>query len=335
MSLCRLGLLPEESMSKPSSAPSPESGFPLDHEDHWVYRFGAVEVDFRAGELRKSGVRIKIQEQPLQVLSILLRQPGEVVTREEFRNLLWPADTFVDFDHGLNSAVKRLRDALDDDSESPRLIETIPRHGYRFIAPLAKIPRVAGDGSRSLANGRQSISPATGIKRFWRNPREPGFLAFSVGVIAVALLCAGIYRAQVQSVRRHPKVTLAVLPFHDLSGSPGQSFVAEAITQELITDLGKIDPEHIGVSAKIPVEQNRWAGVPVSVIGKQLGVEYVLEGSTRVQGVHVRIAVQLIRVSDQAYVWTEAYDSTLGEGFATQTEIAGNVARAVRDQLLH
>lgn len=101
-----------------------------------LIRLGVFEVDFRAGELRKQGLRIKLQEQPCQILSILLEHPGQMVTREELRNRLWPCDTFVDFDHSLNTAIMRLRDALGDSSENPRFVETLPRRGYRFIAPV-------------------------------------------------------------------------------------------------------------------------------------------------------------------------------------------------------
>ncbi len=111
-----------------------------------VYRFGVFEVDLRSGELRKSGARLKLQEQPFQVLTVLLERPGQVITREELRQRLWPSDTFVDFDHSLNTAINKLRDALGDTASNPRFIETLARRGYRFIAPL-QTPLEAAPGS--------------------------------------------------------------------------------------------------------------------------------------------------------------------------------------------
>src|SRR5712671_7972665 len=113
-----------------------------------ILRFGVFEVDVRAGELRKQGMRIKLQEQPFQILTVLLQQPGEIVTREELRSQNWPADTFVDFDNGLNTAIKKLREALGDSADNPRFIETLPRRGYRFIAPVADV-----DGTRETVRG--------------------------------------------------------------------------------------------------------------------------------------------------------------------------------------
>ena len=104
-------------------------------QDHRIVRFGSFEADLHTRELRKHGLKLKLQEQPFQVLVMLLARPGELVTREEIRSRLWPQDTFVDFDHALNAAVRRLRDALNENAESPRFVETLPRRGYRFIAP--------------------------------------------------------------------------------------------------------------------------------------------------------------------------------------------------------
>src|SRR5215471_14465997 len=104
-----------------------------------VFRFGLFEADLRAGELRKSGTRLRLQEQPWQVLVALLEHAGQVVTRDELRERLWPTDTFVDFDHSLNIAINKVRDALGDDAAKPRFVETVPRRGYRFIAPVESV----------------------------------------------------------------------------------------------------------------------------------------------------------------------------------------------------
>src|SRR6266404_3813420 len=139
-----------------------------------ILRFGVFEVDLRAGEVRKHGVRIKLQEQPFQVLTQLLKRPGEVVTREELRIQLWPSDTFVDFDNGLNTSINKLREALGDSADSPRFVETLPRRGYRFIAPITGV-----DGTtRGTGAG---VSPVTA-----KRSRK------IVGAVAVAVLAAGI-----------------------------------------------------------------------------------------------------------------------------------------------
>src|SRR5215469_5327550 len=140
------------------------------------FRFGAYELDVRAGELRKNGVTIKLQKQPLQILKMLLQQPGEVITREELRNQLWPADTFVDFDHGLNSAVKRLRDVLGDSGANPQFIETIPRYGYRFVGSVDR----ADSETSSVGKSKQHLERL----------RTPNVL-IALGVTLVLLLGSG------------------------------------------------------------------------------------------------------------------------------------------------
>src|SRR5436309_10245044 len=132
----------------------------LDMRSFGILRFGTFEVDLRAGELRKQGKSIKVQEQPFQVLTVLLQRPGEVVTREELRNQNWPPDTFVDFDNSLNTAINKLREALGDSADSPRFIETLPRRGYRFLAPVT-----GRDGTtRGTPAGMGVATPTRGRK---------------------------------------------------------------------------------------------------------------------------------------------------------------------------
>src|SRR6267378_2297086 len=138
-----------------------------------VLQFGAFQVDLRAGELRKGGTRINLQEQPFQVLSMLLERPGDVLTREELRQKLWPADTFVDFDDGLNTAIKKLRDTLGDSADSPRFIETLPKRGYRFICPV---------NGANASTEMQALRPMA----WWRQPWVVGLLAFTA-LLAVAV----------------------------------------------------------------------------------------------------------------------------------------------------
>src|SRR5271169_3788728 len=186
-----------------------------------VLRFGVFEVDPRAGELRKNGLRIKLQDQPFQVLVMLLERPGEMVTREELQRRLWPADTFVDFDHSLNSAIKKLREALGDQAENPRFIETLHRRGYRLIAP------VDGNGTSAASASVESalIKKAGAEPRTTRGPRVG--IALGLGAVAAILLLLVLGSNKFWS---RPSATstalqirsLAVLPLQNLSADPAQ-----------------------------------------------------------------------------------------------------------------
>jgi TolB-like protein/DNA-binding winged helix-turn-helix (wHTH) protein len=313
-----------------------------------IHRFGTFEVDFHAGELRKAGMRLDIQDQPLQVLSILLSRRGELVTRDEFRDLLWPDHTFVDFDHSLNCAIRKLRHALNDDADTPRLIETLPRHGYRFIGPGASeagqqdhsaINEIAGElgapkGRRSEEEAAEGAS-AEHRRQRWTGGRARS-VAMATGLLVVTGgLLAGIHRMQghVAQPPLRPAVMLAVVPLNNLGRDLSGEFMSEGVTEELITRLGKAEDGRLGIIAHTSVQQYRHTTKPVSVIGKELGVDYVLEGSARVDGNRVRIALQLIRVSDQTHVWAEAYDRTLDDRLGVQAEVAASVVQAIHDKL--
>lgn len=318
-----------------------------------IHRFGAFEVDFLAGELRKAGMRISIQDQPLQVLSILLDRPGEIVTREEFRHLLWPEHTFVDFDHSLNSAIRKLRHALGDHSDIPHLIETHPRHGYRFIGPASvAVVAPAQDAHSSRSEVARNFAqveiqrfgaieankePRTEIRRRLLDRRRSRPVAMAAGfLLLAAALFAGGYWSQRRNVQPpvRPNVMLAVIPLNDLGDDPSNAIMADGMTEELITQLGKAEPQGLGIVAHTSVEQYKHTTKPVSVIGRELGVDYVLEGSARGEGNRIRIAVQLIRVSDQTHIWAESYDSsTLDDVLGVQDKVAANVVQAIHGKL--
>ena len=306
------------------------------------YRFGNVEVDFHNAEVRRGGVRLRIQDQPLQVLAALLDRPGEVVTREELRNVLWDGETFVDFDHCLNSAVKRLRDILHDDHDHPHLIETIPRHGYRFIAPVTEISPLAQSGTRvnPSARGRMAIDGQEVNAR--REMFEAGRRRFAHALwilLAMVLATAGfslafrILQARAHATANQARTIIAVLPFRDLSNDASGSSMAAGMTQELITKLGKMDPGRVGVLAGGAVVNYSFGGKLPRGAPKEPGADYVIEGTTRVQGSSVRIAVQLVSVSDQSYVWAESYDAESSDPLAVQQNVAGVVIRAVEEKL--
>lgn len=282
-----------------------------------VIRFGVFEVDLRGGELRKNGVKIKLQEQPFRVLVTLLRHAGDVVTREELRRELWPADTFVDFDHGLNAAVKRLRDALDDSAENPRFIETLPRHGYRFIrlmVPDAIQPKTANSS----------------LKR-WGLP-----LVVVVVLIAFVLFRLdggglrgkGLFRASAQ-----PQIhSLAVLPLTNLSGDPQQDYFADGMTDELITELSRIGSLKV-ISRTSVMQYKGEKKKPLPEIGRELNVDAVMEGSVMHSGNQVRIATHMIYAPADQNLMTETYERSLGDVLRLQREVAEAITQQVRAKL--
>jgi len=282
-----------------------------------LIRFGIFEVNPRTGELRSKGSRVKLQDQPLQVLLAVLEKPGEVVTREELRARLWPADTFVDFDHGLNAAVKRLRDALGDTAENPRYIETLPRRGYRFIA--AAVPEAP--------QPEKTQSPP---KRW-----SPALIAAAVLVSAAALLVldAGGLRSRLWSrFAAQPKIrSLAVLPLANLSGDPHQEYFADAMTEQLISELSRIGS--LKVISRTSVMQYKGQKKPLSEIGRELNVDAVMEGAVVCSGNRVRIAARLIYAPGDQQLMAETYERDLGDVLKLQREVAETITQKVKLKL--
>jgi len=282
-------------------------------------RFGAFEVDVRSGEIRKSGVRIHLSDQPLQVLTLLLEHPGEVVTREELRQRLWSQDTFVDFENGLNAAVKRLREALGDSATHPHYIETIPRRGYRFIFPADFVRGPV------LVSEQSVPKPAT---TWWRRNLVP-----IVGAsLVVPLLAVLAWRLVVSSGGSELTKSIAVLPFDDMSPTRDQEYFADGLADELLTDLAKI-PE-LRVSARTSSFQFRGDRQDLKTIARRLNVKNILEGGVRKDGNRIRVTVQLIDAIAGFHLWSESYDRELTDIFAVQAEIAHAVAEALKVSLL-
>ncbi|MCL6564988.1 MAG: winged helix-turn-helix domain-containing protein [Acidobacteriia bacterium] len=286
---------------------------------NWVVRFGVFQVDLEARELRRHGLRIKLQEKPFQVLALLLEHRGQVVTREELREKLWPADTFVDFDHSVNTAVNKLREALGDSAENPRFIETIPRRGYRFIAPVEVVEATAGltttaEPVPTVAGRRARIHPV-----WWLVP-------------ALAILVTvgyGAWHRFGPRVQPPDRVMLAVLPLENLSGDPGQEYFSDGLTEEMITQLSRLQPERLGVIARTSAMYYKGTKKRVDEIGHELGVDFVLEGSVRREAERVRISARLIRVGDQITVWTKSYEWDIQDILALQSDIASTIAREI------
>jgi DNA-binding winged helix-turn-helix (wHTH) protein len=231
-----------------------------------LFRFGSFEFDPQTGELRKQGIRIRLEGQPVTILATLLKRRGEVVTREELQQTLWLHDTFVDFEQSLNAAVRRLRLALDDSAESPRYIETLARRGYRWIAPLRAEPVLAASQDSS-ANPESAIPTRRRSRAIW--------LALTACVAAAAIFFAA---KEVRSRQSSRKVMLIVLPFQNLSEDPRKEYFADGI-EEMITHLGSLDPQHLGVIARTSAMQYKGSQKSTVQIARELNVGYLLEGN--------------------------------------------------------
>jgi TolB-like protein/DNA-binding winged helix-turn-helix (wHTH) protein/Tfp pilus assembly protein PilF len=299
------------------------------------YRFGVFEVDCRTGELRKQGRVLKLRGRPFDILVLLLGQRGDVITRDELRRQLWPADTFVDFDHGLNSAMNRLREALGDSAESPRFVETLPKRGYRFIAPIEvmatrpvhTVPLVMNvPGPESDPRPIPVESPAA----ISVSPPSRVVLLLAASAFALAVIAALFLLRAGRSASSHStKMTLAVLPFENLSQDADQGFFSDGFTEEMIAELGKLDPDHLGVIARTTTKLYKNAKKDIGQIRQELGVDYVLEGSIRRANNRMRITAQLIQTGDMTHLWAETYDRDVNDVLAIQSEVAMKIARSL------
>jgi TolB-like protein/Tfp pilus assembly protein PilF len=249
--------------------------------------FDDFEVDLRSRELRKSGLLVRLQEQPFQILTMLLERPGDVITRDEIRDRLWPDGTFVDFEHSVNAAIKRLRAALGDAAENPRFVETLHRRGYRFVARIAA-PDHAG------------AVPAAVPTRTATN--------------------------------RRPR--LVVLPFTNLSGGDAQDYFSDGLTEEMIMQLGRRCANRIGVLARTSSMLYKNVVRGAGDIGEALRADYLVEGSVRRDGDHVRITAQLIETKGETHLWADSFDRDLADCLAVQTEVASEIAHALTLELL-
>lgn len=316
-------------------------------------RFGLFEVDFDTCELRKQGLRIRIQEQPYQVLRILLARPGELIVREELRERIWPADTFVDFDHGLNNAVKRLREALGDSADNPRYVETVPRRGYRFIATVEMI-RPTGPGLATSHDGDSPPAPvlAWSAPSEGRSPEPPGFPRRSIqrtwhrALVAAALVLflasffildiAGLRSRLLKAVgasreSSHEIRSIAVLPLTNLSGDTAQEYFTDGMTDELIAALSNI--ASLKVISQTSVMRYKKSTKPVPEIARELSVDAVVAGTVMQSGDRVRINVQLIQGPTEKYLWGASFERNPDDVLALQREVARSIAEQIQVKL--
>lgn len=361
------------------------------------FRFGTFELDARSGELRRRGLKVRLRGRPIEILLVLLERQGELVTRDELRGRLWSADTFVDFDHGLNSAMNKLREGLGDTAENPRFIETVPRRGYRFIAPVemtaaaprqspslvpASVPGLArSDGAppstadtsaappaapgpdtttaaaispaaaaAAAMTGaapvgpvmpptapRAAVLPSGSLQSAPHETRRRFVLAvvsLSVLGLLVALTVIAYYRSTSQRSAPPERVMLVVLPFDNLSGGAEQDFFSDGITDEMIAQLGALDPRRLGVIARTTALHYKRSGKNVMDIGRELNVDYLLEGSVRRDAARARITAQLIDVKSQTQLWSETYERDLKDVLMLQRDVAMRIAQSLAGGVL-
>src|SRR6202795_377475 len=298
-------------------------------------RFGVFELDLRAGELRKHGVRVRLQQQPFQVLAVLLERPGEVVGREELQKKLWPADTFVDFDHGLNKVINKIREALGDSAESPRFVETVARRGYRFLAEVK-----AADAA-PVRNPEFATQPQPAAEAHDR-PNPPGEAAKvqnlspshtrKISVFVLLVLAASLAAWKLHPWNRPSSSaairSLAVLPFESLSNDASQDYFADGMTDELISDLGQISA--LRVISRTSVMTYKRARKPLPEIARELNVEAIVEGTVARSGERVRITAQLIQVPDEKHLWAQSYEGDLQDTLALQNRVARAIATQIQ-----
>jgi len=301
-----------------------------------VVRFGTYEVSLQSGEVRKAGLRIRVQQQPMKLLQILLEHPRKVVTREELRSRVWPNESFGDFDQALNIAIGKLRSALGDSAENPRFIETLPKRGYRFIADVSvldadrpKMPEsVAGDPpapepGHTLQGTGLAVAPK---RRLWLTGRVTGALAF---VLSLSILSVWLFRSRGPApagIR-----SLAVLPLENLSGDASQNYFADGMTDELITDLAQISA--LRVISRTSVMAYKGARKPLPQIARELNVDAVVEGTVLRSGDQVRITAQLIEASTDKHLWSQSYEGELRDTLALQSRVASAIADQIRINL--
>ena len=304
-----------------------------------VIRFGAFQVDLSSGELEKHGIKIRLQEQPFQILVMLLERPGQVVTREELRRKLWPSDTFVDFDTGLNSAVLRLRSTLGDSAEKPRYIETLPRRGYRFIAAIEDSPQPAVPASSPAASLRvpagesaigvekPAVPTGRGLQKLWISAA-----AFAALLVLFVGLNIRSWRDRLVSRAHTSRIqSIAVLPLENLTGDASQEYFVDGMTDALITDLAQISS--LQVTSRTSVLRYKGEKKSLPAIAQELGVDAVVEGTVARSGNRVRVDAQLVHGATDRHLWAQSYERDLSDVMALQSEMAQAISVEIQAKL--
>jgi len=308
-------------------------------------RFGGFELDLNTGELRSTEApdpsdKVILREQVFQVLRILLEREGKIVTREEIKGRLWPDDTVVDFDHSINATINTLRRALGDSADDPRYIKTLARRGYRLVpaieyrgsAPGATLERDREQPEHSAAEISENTAR---VQEKVQQQVDPHSWKAAL-VLASVVVLAGAGYISLRHLRSTPlprRVMLAVLPFENLTGDPNKEYLADGLTEETISQLGRLNPEQLGVIARTSVMGYKHKDERLDQIGRDLSVQYVLENSLRESGDRMRLTAQLIQVKDQSHLWTQDYDYPAKDVLNVEDDVAQAVGREIRVRL--
>jgi TolB-like protein/DNA-binding winged helix-turn-helix (wHTH) protein/tetratricopeptide (TPR) repeat protein len=304
-------------------------------------RFGAFELDATTGELRKAGIAVKLHPQPLRVLVLLTENAGHIVTREQIREQLWGRNTFVDFERGINFCINQVRTTLGDNHEKPRYVETLARRGYRFIAPVtmgtvATTPTVDERiAERPTDQSFPAVAAPTGtagtmihLPAAASNRKLKYFLAAS-GLVVITTAALGwqwLVRQKAASIR-----SIAVLPLENLSNDGGQEYLADGITDALTTDLANISA--LKVISRTSATRYRKTDKLLPQIGRELGVEAVVEGSVQRSGDRVRITAKLIEATTDKLMWAHSYERDMRDVFALERDVTEDIAHQIQARL--
>jgi TolB-like protein/DNA-binding winged helix-turn-helix (wHTH) protein/Flp pilus assembly protein TadD len=282
-------------------------------------RFADFEFDCHTGDLRCDGTSLKLQPQPAKVLAVLIQRAGEIVSRQELADEVWGSDTFVDFEQGLNYTIRQIRTVLKDDAERPRFVETVPKRGYRFIAPLEQeVPATETAGP--------TASMRTGVRR--QALSRTGIALIVAGVIAAALVAGFRVRGRKPTGTGTPVIdSLAVLPLQNLSGDPEQEYFSDGMTEELITDLAKLGS--LRVISRTSVERYKHTKRPLPEIARELGVDAIVEGAVLRSNDRVRVTAQLIDARSDHHLWADSYEGNPRDVLSLQDEVAQRIATQV------
>lgn len=307
-------------------------------------RFGDdFELDARSYQLRHSGRRLKLERIPMELLLLLLERRGQIVTREQIVERVWGKNVFLDTDNSINAAIRKIRQVLKDDPEQPRFVQTVTGRGYRFIAPVQEIE--ASPGRVEVISPPPALSEVTPSAVIVDDhvaqapvDERRRLLVLLVPAVCVVLMVALVgyfqwFRSRPRPETSGARLMLAVLPFENLTGDAGQDYFSDGMTEEMITRLGNLDPQHLGVIARTSVMHYKNSPEKLDQIGRELGVQYVLEGSIRRDSEKVRITAQLIEAKDQTHLWARQYDREVSHLLTLEAEIAREIADEIQTTL--
>ncbi len=297
-----------------------------------LYRFGQFRLESQSRVLRRGGQLVALSPKAFEVLLAVVQSGGKTLSKDELMQAVWP-DSFVE-ESNLTQTVFMLRKALGENAEQ-RYILTVPGRGYRFAAEVKQVPEdeptaveAEGPAPKPGAVLIRPSSKAEEVNRSWRRMS----LVFALGLVLMAATAAYVRWSgpRKESPAVPARIMLAVLPFQNLTGDPAQEYFSDGMTEEMITQLGNISPQHLGIIARTSVMHYKGGQPPLDQIGHELGVQYVLEGSVRRDSGKIRITAQLIQTKDQTHVWAREYDRELNGLFVLQGEIGHEIADEIQ-----